>query len=65
MLRVNVCLAADCAGVDERVVELVVELLPIRHHHESPAAGDEANHLLREPEHRKAFARALRVPEDT
>ena len=61
---VDVRLAADRAGVDERAVELIVELLAVGDHDERPPAGDEAEHLLREPQHREALACALRVPED-
>jgi hypothetical protein len=53
------------ADVDEVLVDLIVQLLPIGDDDEGPAAGPLAQHLLREEDHRDALATALRMPEDS
>ena len=43
--------------------DLLVKLLPVSHDDECPVARQGAQHLLREIDHRKALAAALRMPE--
>ena len=53
------------AHVLEGLINLVVQLLSICDDKECPVAWDFAQHLLREEDHRIAFATALRMPEHT
>ena len=46
------------------LVDLVVQLLPVRDDQKGPVAGQLAQHLLGEEDHRVAFAAALGMPED-
>jgi hypothetical protein len=48
----------------EVLVDLVVQVLAVGDDHEGPVAGQLAQHLLGEEDHRVALAAALGVPED-
>ncbi len=60
--RLRVLLGHRTAG-GKRLVDLIVQLVPVGHDHEGPVAGQRPQHLLREEQHREALARALGVPE--
>jgi len=46
-------------------MQLNVQLGAVGDHHERPTTLQQPQHLLREPQHRQALARPLRVPEHT
>jgi hypothetical protein len=48
----------------EGLVYLPIQVLPVRYDQECPVPRHFPQHLLREEQHRKALAAALRVPED-
>ena len=60
---VHVRSGRDGIGIDERLVQLVVEFLTVGDHHERPVTRHRSQHLLGEPQHRQALARPLGVPE--
>ena len=60
--RLGLLLGHSTAG-RERLVDLIVQLVPIGDDHEGPVAGQGPQHLLSEEQHREALARALRMPE--
>src|SRR6516164_985701 len=60
----SLAMLAGGAASRERPVDLVIQLGPIRDDHERPVAGNFAEHLLSEKNHRKAFAQPLSMPED-
>ena len=60
----DVRIAHRAAG-GEGLGDLLVQLHPVGDDHEGPVARHLAQDLLREEHHRKALARALRLPEDT
>ena len=51
-------------AASEGLVDLLVQLVAVGDDHEGPVAGELAQDLLGEEDHREAFAAALRVPED-
>ena len=53
----------DCAGVEEVSVNLPVQIVAVRHHHEREVARLFAEDFAGVENHREAFARTLRVPE--
>src|SRR5438105_5045310 len=66
VLRLNLlAFLGSRAAVYECVGDLTVQFGAICHDDESPIARLGTQHLLGEIEHRKTFARALRVPENT
>ena len=54
----------DGAHPGEVLVDLVVQIVAVGDDHEGPVAGQLAQHLLGEEDHRIGFAAALGVPED-
>ena len=49
----------------ERLRDLIIQFHAIGHHHERPIPRYLPQHFLREENHGEAFARALRLPENT
>ena len=63
VLGLALLVGPDHAGLHEILVNLVVQILPVRDDEEGEVAGDLLLHLAREKHHGEGFAGALGVPE--
>ena len=63
VLRLALLVGPDDAGLHEILVNLVVQILPVRDDEKGEVAGDLLLHLAREKHHGEGFAGALGVPE--